>query len=294
MPASQVLLVTGSSSGIGLATALEAARRGHRVYASARRPEALPKELAAAGAAALALDVDGARRRRARRRGDPRQGGPPGRARQQRRLRAVRRDRGRVGRRVAAAVRGQLLRRARDDPRGPPRDAHGAAGNDRRHHLGRRPVTIPFAAPYCASKHALESLCDSLRVEVAPFGIRVVVRRARPHHDAVRRPGARARPADPRPARPVLPDLPRRGEGDEGRLPDRASSRPKPSRASSWTPIESRQAEDPLPRDEHVEGPDPAARPAARIASSTRRCGCRSRSRNASSVVGPGGLEPPT
>ena len=36
-------------------------------------------------------------------------------------------------------------------------------------------VTVPFAAPYCSAKHALESISDSLRVEVAPFGIRVVV-----------------------------------------------------------------------------------------------------------------------
>src|SRR5262249_41247438 len=36
-------------------------------------------------------------------------------------------------------------------------------------------VTVPFAAPYCSAKHALESISDSLRVELSPFGIRVVV-----------------------------------------------------------------------------------------------------------------------
>ena len=36
-------------------------------------------------------------------------------------------------------------------------------------------VTIPFAGPYCASKHALEAVSDALRVEVAPWKIRVVV-----------------------------------------------------------------------------------------------------------------------
>ena len=38
-----------------------------------------------------------------------------------------------------------------------------------------RKVTIPFAGPYCASKHALEAVSDALRVEVAPWKIRVVV-----------------------------------------------------------------------------------------------------------------------
>jgi NAD(P)-dependent dehydrogenase (short-subunit alcohol dehydrogenase family) len=36
-------------------------------------------------------------------------------------------------------------------------------------------ISIPFAGPYCASKHALEAIADALRVEVAPFGIRVIV-----------------------------------------------------------------------------------------------------------------------
>lgn len=39
--------------------------------------------------------------------------------------------------------------------------------------LGR--VALPFGGPYAASKFALEALSDSLRVEVARWGIRVVV-----------------------------------------------------------------------------------------------------------------------
>ncbi len=35
-------------------------------------------------------------------------------------------------------------------------------------------VSVPFASPYCASKHALEAVADALRVETAPFGVRVV------------------------------------------------------------------------------------------------------------------------
>lgn len=38
--------------------------------------------------------------------------------------------------------------------------------------LGR--VSIPFSGWYCASKHALEGLSDSLRLELEPFGIRVI------------------------------------------------------------------------------------------------------------------------
>lgn len=36
-------------------------------------------------------------------------------------------------------------------------------------------VTTPFAGAYCASKAALHSLSDALRMEMAPFGIRVVM-----------------------------------------------------------------------------------------------------------------------
>jgi len=39
--------------------------------------------------------------------------------------------------------------------------------------LGR--LSLPFGGPYAASKFALEALSDALRVEVAPWGIRVVV-----------------------------------------------------------------------------------------------------------------------
>jgi NAD(P)-dependent dehydrogenase (short-subunit alcohol dehydrogenase family) len=34
---------------------------------------------------------------------------------------------------------------------------------------------LPFLSPYAASKHALEAVADSLRVEVRPFGIRVSI-----------------------------------------------------------------------------------------------------------------------
>jgi NAD(P)-dependent dehydrogenase (short-subunit alcohol dehydrogenase family) len=34
---------------------------------------------------------------------------------------------------------------------------------------------LPFLAPYAASKHALEAVADSLRVELRPFGIHVSI-----------------------------------------------------------------------------------------------------------------------
>jgi NAD(P)-dependent dehydrogenase (short-subunit alcohol dehydrogenase family) len=35
--------------------------------------------------------------------------------------------------------------------------------------------TIPFGGAYCASKHAVEAISDALRMELAPFGIEVVL-----------------------------------------------------------------------------------------------------------------------
>jgi len=53
----KTILITGCSSGIGAALAREFHRKGHSVYATARRLESLSR-LAAEGIHALALDVN--------------------------------------------------------------------------------------------------------------------------------------------------------------------------------------------------------------------------------------------
>lgn len=171
----QVLLVTGCSSGIGLATAREASRRGHRVYASSRRPEGLRELLDSSDARPIRLDVT--------------ERGAAGKV-----VAEILAEEGRLDALVNNAGYGQYgaiedvleedwrrqydvvvfgaleairaalpaMRRAR---RGTIVNVSSVGGR----------VSIPFAAPYCSSKHALEAISDSLRVEVAPFGVRVVV-----------------------------------------------------------------------------------------------------------------------
>ena len=176
----QVVLITGCSSGIGRATALAAAARGNRVYATARDPESL-RELAGAGQIrTLALDVTDT--------------GSIGRA-----VASVLGEAGRLDVLVNNAGYGQygaveevtaeewrrefdvnlfgavevtraVLPAMRQARSGTIVNVSSVAGK----------IAIPFAAPYCASKHALEAVSDALRVEVAPFGIRVVIIEAGP------------------------------------------------------------------------------------------------------------------
>jgi NAD(P)-dependent dehydrogenase (short-subunit alcohol dehydrogenase family) len=179
MAAPLTVLITGCSSGIGRATALEAASRGHRAFASARDPGGL-SELAARGIETLALDVTDSSSIRAAVAAALERAG---------RLDALVNNAGYGQYGAAEDVTAEEWRRQfdvnffgavdltraalpamRGARRGTIVNVSSVAGK----------IAIPFASPYCASKHALEAFSDALRLEVAPFGIRVVVVEAGP------------------------------------------------------------------------------------------------------------------
>jgi NAD(P)-dependent dehydrogenase (short-subunit alcohol dehydrogenase family) len=168
------ILITGCSSGIGAASAADLVERGHVVYASARRRETLD-ELGAAGARTLTLDVtDEASMVEA--------------------VRAVEAEHGHVGTLVNNAGYGEYgpveevpldaVRRQFDtNVFGLARlcqlvlPAMRAAGGGRIVNvssMGGR-LVFPFGGWYHASKYAVEALSDALRVEVAGFGVTVVL-----------------------------------------------------------------------------------------------------------------------
>jgi NAD(P)-dependent dehydrogenase (short-subunit alcohol dehydrogenase family) len=173
-PRSRAVLVTGCSSGIGHATALALVRAGFPVWASAREAGGLG-ELAAAGCRVLELDVTDERSRAAA-------------------VRQVEAEHGAVGVLVNNAGHGgggpveevplAIVREAfetnvfavirlcqlvlpgmRARRSGLIVNLGSAAGL----------VTPPTGCPYAMTKYAMESLCDALRPEVAPFGIGVTL-----------------------------------------------------------------------------------------------------------------------
>ncbi|WP_441248903.1 SDR family NAD(P)-dependent oxidoreductase [Kitasatospora sp. McL0602] len=168
------VLITGCSSGMGRSTALALHRLGHHVYATARRPETLA-ELAAEGLTVLPLDVtDETSMAEA--------------------VARVEADHGAVGLLVNNAAYGLHLPvelaspeevRAQFDTNvfGLVRMTQLVLPGMRRAGRGRI-VNIssmggrfspPGGAFYHATKHAVEAISDSLRLEVAPFGVEVVV-----------------------------------------------------------------------------------------------------------------------
>lgn len=174
MSASRAVLITGCSTGIGRAAAVRLHRAGLPVYATARRPQSLD-ELAAQGITALALDVTD----------------------EESMTIAVKRvvdDHGAVGvlvNNAGSGVYGSVedvpLERARasfeTNVFGPLRLVQLALPGMRAQGWGRivnissifGRLSPPGGALYHATKHAVEAYSDSLRLEVAGFGVQVSV-----------------------------------------------------------------------------------------------------------------------
>ncbi|KJK59432.1 SDR family NAD(P)-dependent oxidoreductase [Saccharothrix sp. ST-888] len=174
MTDTRTVLITGCSSGMGRQAALALHRLGHRVYATARRPETLA-DLAAQGIETLPLDVTDERSMAEA-------------------VARVEQAHGSVDVLINNAAYGLHLPvesatpeevRAQFDTNvfGVVRMAQLVLPGMRRAGRGRI-VNIssmagrfspPGGAFYHASKHAVEAISDSLRLEVAPFGVEVVV-----------------------------------------------------------------------------------------------------------------------
>jgi NAD(P)-dependent dehydrogenase (short-subunit alcohol dehydrogenase family) len=174
----KTILITGCSSGIGAALAREFARRGHRVYATARRVESLAALETQNGIRGLALDVnDDASIAQA--------------------IAAVTSEAGQLDMlvnnagfsQVGAVVdltREDLRRQYETNVIAPVavtaqalpllRTAVTRNGGAVVANVGSIVglFTTPFAAAYCSSKAAVHSLTDALRMELAPFDIHVV------------------------------------------------------------------------------------------------------------------------
>jgi NAD(P)-dependent dehydrogenase (short-subunit alcohol dehydrogenase family) len=173
----RTILITGCSSGIGAAFAREFAARGHRVYATARRREALAT-LESGDIRALALDVNDDSSIAAA-------------------LDTVAREVGHLDLLVNNAgfsQVGAVVDLTRDDLRrqfetnviapvavtsqAVPllRAAVALTGSAVVANVGSIVglLSTPFAGAYCSSKAALHSLTDALRMELRPFGIHVV------------------------------------------------------------------------------------------------------------------------
>jgi NAD(P)-dependent dehydrogenase (short-subunit alcohol dehydrogenase family) len=173
----RTVLITGCSSGIGAALAAELHRRGHRVYATARRPETLAP-LQAIGLHSLTLDVNDDASIAAA-------------------MAQVERDCGQLDMLVNNAGFSQVgavvdltredLRRQYETNVIAPiavtraalpllRAASAARGKAVVVNVGSIVglLTTPFAGAYCSSKAAFHSLSDALRMELKPFSIDVI------------------------------------------------------------------------------------------------------------------------
>jgi short-subunit dehydrogenase len=168
-----VVLITGCSSGIGRALALAFHARGCRVWATARRVDSL-QELAQAGLRTAALDVcDSAAIATLRQHIEAQDGAVD--------ILVNNAGYGQMGPLLdldAAALRAQLETNV--VALHAVTCAFAPAMVARRHGLIVQLGSVsgvlvtPFAGAYCASKSAVHALSDALRMELAPFGVRVM------------------------------------------------------------------------------------------------------------------------
>ncbi|WP_435581707.1 oxidoreductase [Amycolatopsis thermoflava] len=170
----RVCLVTGASSGIGLATALELLRGGHVVYGAARRVARMAP-VRDAGGHALAMDA---------REGEDLERAVATVVEEQGRIDVLVNNAGTV---LHGAVEDVPLALARDQLEvnllAPARLVQLVLPHMRERRSGTivnvssigGEIALPLGAWYYAAKHALEAFSDTLRMEVAPFGIEVVV-----------------------------------------------------------------------------------------------------------------------
>ncbi|MFD2470319.1 oxidoreductase [Amycolatopsis silviterrae] len=170
----KVCLITGASAGIGRATALNLLQAGHIVYGAARRLSKMD-DLREAGGHPLAMD--------ARNETDL-----------ARTVRTVLDEQGRID--VLVNNAGTVLHGAAEDvPLDAARDqfevnvfaparlvqfvlpAMRAQGSGRIVNVSSigGEISLPLGSWYYASKHALEAYSDTLRMEVRPFGVEVVI-----------------------------------------------------------------------------------------------------------------------
>ncbi|ONI73027.1 short-chain dehydrogenase/reductase [Actinosynnema sp. ALI-1.44] len=172
--AAKVCLVTGASSGIGRATALELLRAGHTVYGAARRVHKMD-DIRAAGGHVLAMDARN----------------PEDLDRvvaivldEQQRIDVLVNNAGTV---MHGAVEDVPLDLARDQLEvnliAPARLVQLVLPAMRAQRSGTivnvssigGEIALPLGSWYYAAKHALEAFSDTLRMEVRPFGIDVVI-----------------------------------------------------------------------------------------------------------------------
>jgi NAD(P)-dependent dehydrogenase (short-subunit alcohol dehydrogenase family) len=172
---SQVILITGASSGFGQACATRLAERGHKVFGTTRRPQQAPPSTPAGLLEMIPMDVDDE-------------------ASVNQAVNLVLEKQGRLdvvvnnaGWALAGAVEQTSIAEAKalfeTNVWGalrvcravlPTMRAQGSGYIVNVSSIGGL-ISVPFQGLYCASKFALEGLMEALRMEVRPFGVHVVL-----------------------------------------------------------------------------------------------------------------------